>query len=345
MLDKSWFSFYWFRKSTLSSFDWEKPIFLYLIAIIPVILLIRWLWLNRSKQKLSISLSEEDLKQSAMAWMRLIPPFLMVLSIAAFLMALARPQRTNEQVDQWTEGIDIMMVLDISESMRCFDFKPNRLEAAKEVARNFIKGRFQDRIGMVIFSGEAFSKAPLTTDYDLLSTYINEIDFSQIQQSGTAIGSAIAVATNRMTESDTKSKVMILLSDGDNNAGNVEPVTAAKLANAYGIKIYTIAAGQKGQVPCGHDPFGRPTYQQSQFDGAALRQIAEIGNGKFYRATNNKALMQVFEEIDKLEKAEIKETRFKDTSDFYMKYVLWGVFFFLIVLFLKSTFISNILTD
>lgn len=345
MLEKSWFSIYWFKKSTFMSYEWEMPIFLYFIALIPVLFVLRWLWFSSSKQKLPTSLSEKDLKTSPLTLLRLIPPVLTSLAIAAMLIALARPQRTNEQVDQWTEGIDIMLVLDISESMKCFDFKPNRLEAAKEVAREFIGGRFQDRIGLVIFSGEAFSKAPLTTDYDLLNTYINEIDFDQIQQGGTAIGSALAVATNRMVESDTKSKVMILLSDGDNNAGNVEPITAAKLADAYGIKIYTIAAGQNGQVPCSRDFFGKPVYQQSQFDGTALRSIAEIGKGKFYRATNNKALSEVFADIDRLEKAEIKETRFKDISDFYSKYLMWGVLFLLLSILSKSTFMSNLFAD
>src|SRR3982750_3378990 len=163
-----------------------------------------------------------------------------MLSVMLIFTALARPQKTNEKVEQWTEGIDIMIALDISQSMLMEDFTPNRLEAAKKVALNFINGRKQDRIGLVVFSGDAFSLTPLTTDYDLLKTYLNELNFDMIEKMGTAIGSAMAVVTNRMRESDSKSKVCILLSDGENTAGNIDPIKASQLAAAYGIKIYTI---------------------------------------------------------------------------------------------------------
>ncbi|RLD19183.1 MAG: hypothetical protein DRI71_12220, partial [Bacteroidetes bacterium] len=251
----------------------------------------------------------------------------------------------NEKVEQWTEGIDIMLVIDISESMQIEDFKPNRMEAAKVVAENFIRGRFQDRIGIVIFSGDAYSLSPLTTDYDLLEAYLRDIDFDMIESRGTAIGSALAVATNRMRESETKSKVIILLSDGDNTAGNIDPITAAELADAYNIKIYSVAVGKEGRVPFGKDFFGQPNYIENTLDETTLRKIAEVGNGEFYRVSDNKALEQVFALIDQYEKAEIKETRYKDTTDFYYIYLKWAVVFFLFWLILKSTFVSNILQD
>jgi Ca-activated chloride channel homolog len=219
------------------------------------------------------------------------------------------------------------------------------LEAAKKVAMDFIKGRIQDRIGLVVFSGDAFSLAPLTTDYDLLRSYIKEIGFEMIENRGTAIGSAMAVVTNRMRESESKSKVCILLSDGDNTAGNIDPITAAELASAYGIKIYTIVVGKEGLVPFGKDFFGRPNMIENTIDERTLRKMADIGGGQFFRATDNEALSQVFSKIDQYEKAEIKETRFKDTSDYYFIYLQWAVCFFLLWLLLKSTFVVNILQD
>ena len=230
--------------------------------------------------------------------------------------------------------------------MQIEDFKPNRLEAAKRTARTFIEGRQQDRIGLVIFSGDAYSLSPLTTDYELLYKFIDEeIDFGKIENRGTAIGSAIAVGTNRMRESDAASKVMILLSDGDNTAGNIDPITAAELAAAYDIKIYTIGIGKEGKVPFGKDFFGRPNYVENTLNETTLREIAKIGSGQFYRVSDNQALVNVFGLIDEYEKAEIKETRYKNTTDFYSIYLNWGIIFFLLYLLSKSTFISNILED
>jgi Ca-activated chloride channel family protein len=261
------------------------------------------------------------------------------------LTAMARPQKTNEKVEQFTEGIDIMVAMDISQSMQIEDFQPNRLEAAKQVGLDFIQGRLQDRIGLVVFSGDAFSLAPLTTDYDLLRSYVRDINFEMIENRGTAIGSALAVVTNRMRESETKSKVCILLSDGDNTAGNIDPITAAELASAYGIKIYTIVVGREGLVPYGKDFFGRPNMIENTVDESTMRKIAEIGGGEFFRATDNQALVSVFSKIDQFEKAEIKETRYKDISDYYFVYLQWAASLFLLWLLLKSTFISNVLQD
>jgi Ca-activated chloride channel family protein len=213
------------------------------------------------------------------------------------------------------------------------------------VARDFINGRKQDRIGLVVFSGDAFSLAPLTTDYDLLKNYLEDINFEMIESRGTAIGSALAVLTNRMRESDTKSKVGILISDGDNTAGNIDPITSAELAAAYGIKLYTIVVGKEGMVPYGKDFFGRPQMVENTVDETTMRKIAEIGTGEFFRVTDNEALVNVFKRIDQYEKAEIKENRFKDTSDFYFIYLRWAILFFLLWLLLKSSFLSNVLQD
>jgi Ca-activated chloride channel homolog len=288
---------------------------------------------------------KSDLKSSPLNLFRFLPEIILSLVLILILIALARPQRTNEKVEQWTEGIDIMLALDISQSMQIEDFKPNRLEAAKDVARDFIKGRKQDRIGLVVFSGDAFSLAPLTTDYDLLKNYLNDINFEMIESRGTAIGSALAVVTNRMRESESKSKVCILISDGDNTAGNIDPITAAELAGAFNIKLYTIVVGKEGMVPYGKDFFGRPQMVENTVDESTMRKIAELGNGEFFRVTDNEALKNVFKRIDQYEKAEIKENRFKDTSDFYFVYLKWAIVLFLLWLLLKSSFLSNVLQD
>lgn len=340
-----WFSLKWFRLSTFENYQWENEFFFWLLLGIPVLFFLRWILYIKRSQKMAIALSRKDAKWSALALLRFVPPIFLMLAMALIIIALVRPQKTDEKVDQWTEGIDIMLVIDISESMQIEDFRPNRLEAAKDVARKFVSGRFQDRIGLVVFSGEAFSGSPLTTDYDLLNTFIDDINFDLIEKGGTAIGSALAVATNRMRESESKSKVLILLSDGDNTGGNIDPITAAKLANAYHIKIYTIAIGKEGKVPFGKDFFGRTRYVENTLNEATLREIAKLGEGNFYRVTDNRALEEVFKQIDKFEKAEIKESRFKDTTDFYPIYLKWAMVFFLIWMVLKSTFMSNVLED
>ncbi|MTI32711.1 vWA domain-containing protein [Xanthovirga aplysinae] len=341
----SWLSLKWFFPSTFQNYSWENPNWLYLLWLIPLFFIVRWLIGLRFNQTYDVALEQKHLKINRTALLRFVPEVIMALSIALITIALARPQKNNEEVEQWTEGIDIMLVLDISTSMEIEDFKPNRLEAAKTVAHEFISGRFQDRIGMVVFSGEAFSLSPLTTDYDLLYNYIDEIDFNMIDKGGTAIGSALAVATNRMRDSDSKSKVMILMSDGDNNMGNIDPLTAAKLAHAYGIRIYTIGIGKEGRVPFGKTFFGTTRYVENTLDETTLREIAKIGEGRFFRVSNNQALQEVFASIDKMEKAEIKETRFKDTTDFYTAYLHWAVVLFLFWLLLKSSFINNLLQD
>ncbi|HQQ98323.1 MAG TPA: VWA domain-containing protein [Cyclobacteriaceae bacterium] len=341
----NYFSPEWLYPSTLRSFTWTQVPFLYAIALVPVLIVIRWVWRYYFNQKLPVAFIKSDLKSTALTWLRLIPDLILTLAVVLMLVALARPQKTNEKVEQWTEGIDIMLAIDISQSMQIEDFTPNRLEAAKEVARNFIKGRMQDRIGLVVFSGDAFSLTPLTTDYTLLNAYLNELNFDMIESRGTAIGSALAVVTNRMRESESKSKVCILLSDGDNTAGNIDPITSAELASAYNIKIYTIVVGKEGMVPYGKDFFGRPNMVENTVDESTMRKIAQIGSGEFFRVADNEALQAVFRKIDQYEKAEIKETRFKDTTDFYFIYLRWAIVLLIIWLLLKSTFVSNVLQD
>ncbi|TAH19832.1 MAG: VWA domain-containing protein [Cytophagales bacterium] len=340
-----WFSIEWFLPAQLKQFTWEQPGYLFGMLLLPLPYILRWLLHFKARQKLEIALIEREAVSIPYAILRHIPSILMLLFISLILVALARPQITDEQVERFTEGIDIVLAMDISESMQIEDFKPNRLEAAKEVALNFVKGRFQDRIGIVVFSGDAYSLAPLTTDYNLLKNYISEINFEMVQNRGTAIGSALGVATNRMRESTAKSKVIILLSDGENTAGSIDPITAAELAHAYNCKIYTIGVGKEGAVPFGTDMFGRTRFVENTMDETTLRKIAEIGEGQYFRAQDNQALQDIFIRIDRYEKVEVKETRFKDTKDFYQVYLMWGLLIFLLFMLLKNTFITNALED
>jgi Ca-activated chloride channel family protein len=339
------FSWSWFLPETFRSYEWENPLLLNLLWMIPLLVLIRKFVKFLKKPVLELSLPKRIARANPWTYLRLIPTGFFFLFLIFLVIAVARPQRSNERVEQFTEGIDILLVMDISESMDLQDFSPNRLEAAKKTAVDFINGRFGDRIGMVVFSGEAYSLSPLTNDYGLLTSLIDEISFSMIEAKGTAIGSAIAAGTNRMKDSESASKVMILLSDGESNAGNVDPIFAAQLATAFDIKIYSIAVGKDGMVPYGTDFFGRPQMVESYLDETTLREISRIGNGQFFRASDGKALNSIFKQIDTLEKTEILENRYKETADFYRIYLFWGMLFFMIWMALKSTFLNNFLLD
>ena len=329
---QDWFSRYWFSIQTLSSFEWEQPFYLYCIPAVPFLYMIRnWLRGN-SVQKLNVAFPASQIRSSWVSSLRFIPGILLTISIILILVSLARPQRSISEAEEVSEGIDIMLAMDISASMENKDIPPSRLSVAKRVAKKFIEGRFQDRIGMVIFSGEPFSLCPLTTDYDMLKDYIDEISPSLIKTSGTAIGNALGMCINRMREIDSKSKVAILLSDGDNTAGNLDPLTSAQLAKAFGIKVYTIAVGSD------KDP-------AEKVDESTLREIAKTSNGKFFRAMDARSLEQIFKEINRLEKVEIKRNRYKNVQDFYHNYLRWAIVFLLLSFASKNTFMGNILED
>ncbi|MFD2523343.1 VWA domain-containing protein [Emticicia soli] len=326
-----WFSFDWLSWQTLRSFVWADRIYLYCIAGIPFLFVLRWLFYNRGQQKLGLSLSSPQLQPRLVSYLRFLPPLFFILGIACVLLSLARPQRVKESKEQFSEGIDIMLAMDISESMLEKDLSPNRLDAAKNVAREFIKGRFQDRIGLVIFAADSYSISPLTTDYDMLNEYLNEINSSMIKTSGTAIGSAMATCINRLRDVPGNSKVAIILSDGDNTAGTLDPLTAADLANSFGIKVYTILVGRYSQ--------------NVKVDESTLRKIAQQGNGQFFRATDNQTLKTIFDQINRLEKVKIKDSIYRDVEDFYYIYLNWAVVFLLIAFIFKNTFVGNILED
>jgi Ca-activated chloride channel family protein len=339
------FSWSWFLPETFKTYEWENPWILNLVWIIPLFMLIRKFVKFLKNPVLELSLPKKISRNNPWTYLRLIPTGFFFITLILIVIALGRPQRSNERVEQFTEGIDIILVMDISESMDLQDFTPNRLEASKKTAIDFINGRFGDRIGMVVFAGEAYSLAPLTNDYELLSDLISEISFDMMEAKGTAIGSAIASATNRMKDAESASKVLILLSDGESNAGNVDPLFAAQLASALDIKIYTIAVGKDGMVPYGTDFFGRPQMVESYLDETTLREIAKIGNGQFFRASDGGTLQTIFDEINTLEKTEILENRYKETADYYRVYLFWAMLFFFLWMMAKSSFLNNFLLD
>jgi len=339
------FSWSWFLPETFKTYEWENPLILNLVWIILLFILIRKFVKFLKNPVLELSLPKKISRNNPWTYLRLIPTGFFFITLILIVIALGRPQRSNERVEQYTEGIDIILVMDISESMDLQDFTPNRLEASKKTAVDFINGRFGDRIGMVVFAGEAYSLVPLTNDYELLSDLISEISFDMIEAKGTAIGSGIASATNRMKDAESASKVLILLSDGESNAGNVDPLFAAQLASALDIKIYTIAVGKDGMVPYGTDFFGRPQMVESYLDETTLREIAKIGNGQFFRASDGGALQSIFDQINLLEKTEILENRYKETADYYRVYLFWAMVFFFLWMMAKSSFLNNFLLD
>ncbi len=344
-MNPEWLSFEWFNPFTLINFEWENVYYLYFIFAIPVLYILRWVFNLRYRQKVEVALSDKYLKWHPESLLRFVPNIFMSFFLLFLFIVIARPQRTNEIIEQTSEGINIILALDISESMLIEDFKPNRLDAAKKVAVDFINGRTFDRIGIVIFSGEAYSLSPLTTDYGMLKSYLEDINHKMILQSGTAIGSALGVGINRLREASGESKVIILLSDGDNTAGNIDPLIAAKLAQVYKIKIYSILVGMEGKVPYGKDLIGNIQYIENTIDETTLKEIAKTGDGKFFRASNNTALAEVFQQIDKYEKTEIKENRFQTTKDYYHIYLIWAIIFYLLWLLSKSTFMVSVLED
>lgn len=240
---------------------------------------------------------------------RFVLPILRVLAVGLMVVAFARPRSGTEYTEVTSEGIDIMMALDVSSSMQAEDFKPhNRLYVAKEEMKKFVERRVNDRIGMVVFARYSYTQCPLTTDYGVLLSFVDQIDFGLVDD-GTAIGMAIANAVNRLRETEAKSKIIVLLTDGDNNAGEIDPLTAANLAATFGIKIYTIGAGKPGNAmfPVDDPLFGkRYVYRPTVIDEKTLQEIADRTNGKYFRARSGEELEKIYAEIDKLEKTEVE---------------------------------------
>lgn len=307
--------------------DWG---FLLLLAIIPFVIL----WYQKKGNKSEATFRYSSVKSileitgGRQKWKYNSLLALKLIGIALLIIALARPQKGNTIKEFTTEGIDIMLVLDISSSMRAVDFRPNRLEAAKTVARSFIEGRRNDRIGLIVFAAESFLQCPLTIDYDVLKQLLDQVDIIEEKYDGTAIGMAIANAVNRLRDSKAKSRVMVFLSDGRNNAGELDPGTAADMAGAFDIKIYTIGAGKRGQAPYPVKyPGGQVQYRMIdvEIDEDVLTRIAETTVGKYFRATDEKSLSTIYKEISKMEKTEVKVKEYVNYNDLYHLFLIPGL--------------------
>lgn len=265
--------------------------------------------------------------RTARYYLRHVPFALRCIAVALIIIALARPQSAEHNSRTDAEGIDIVMAVDVSTSMLARDFKPDRITAAKEVAASFIADRPTDRIGLVVFAGESLTQSPLTTDQGTLQTLLSRIR-SGIIEDGTAIGNGLATSINRLRESDARSKVIILLTDGVNNRGQISPLTAAQIAKDYGIRVYTIGVGKRGKAPYpAVDMFGNQTFieVEVEIDEKILQTIADETGGKYFRATDKQKLKEIYDEIDTLEKSKVEVTQFTVLHEEYLVFVLWAL--------------------
>jgi Ca-activated chloride channel family protein len=320
---------------------------LYFLLLLLLIPMIGWyIWKQRQAQaslRLSSSEGFQKAPKTYKLYLRHLPFVLRIAAIVFLIVALARPQTTNSWNTSTTEGIDIVLTLDISTSMLAEDLKPNRIEAAKEVAASFINGRPTDNIGLVVFSGESFTQCPLTTDHAVLLNLLKDVRCGMIED-GTAIGHGLATAVSRLKDSQAKSKTIILLTDGTNNRGEIAPVTAAEIAKAYNIRVYTVGVGTKGMAPY---PFQTSIGIQYQnipvdIDEATLTKIAQITGGLYFRATNTAALKEIYQEIDQLEKTKMSVQEYSKKQEEYMLFAMVGFLFFLLELLTRYTVLKNI---
>ena len=311
----------------MNAISFAHPWVLLFLVLVPL-MAVWYVWRYR-KQNAALQFSNIGLFRGARKTFRQrtrpVLYVLRVVAVAALVVALARPQSKMSRQEMKVEGIDIVLAMDVSGSMLAEDFKPNRLEAAKKVAGDFIAGRRNDRMGLVVFSGEAFTQVPLTIDHNVLQTQLKSLK-SGVLNDGTALGDGLAPAINRIKDSEAKSKVIILLTDGINNQGAVDPQSAAEIAALYNIRLYTIGVGTQGLAPYPfRDPFGHVRYQNVpvELDEHLLTSMAQsTRDGHYFRATNKKSLQQIFSQIDEMEKSKIDVTQYAQTKDEYFPWLL-----------------------
>ncbi|MCX6181678.1 MAG: VWA domain-containing protein [Bacteroidetes bacterium] len=319
-------------------FDWEiyaEAKAFWLLLFIPVLAL--WYIIKQKYFQATVHFSSttpfEKIPTSPLSYLRHLPFVLQMLALGFIIFALARPQASLSWEEEKTEGIDIVIALDISNSMMAMDFKPNRLEASKAIAKEFVGSRTNDRIGLVVYGSEAFTQCPLTIDHSRLQQLFDEIHFGMIE-GGTAIGMGLATSVNRLKESSAASKIIILLTDGENTAGEIDPKTAAELAKTYGIKVYTIGVGTKGTAlsPYQQDMYGKIYYKELPvvIDEETMGSIAKITGGKYFRATSNQKLKAIYAEIDRLEKTEIASLKYYKKNELFMPFAASGLLLLLL---------------
>ncbi len=325
------------------NFTFENPEFFWLLLLLP--LLVGWYIWRRNQQQAELKIGDAQgfvKSKDVVAALHPVLTLLKLVAIVFLVIALARPRTVQETTEVKTnKGIDIAMAIDISGSMLAKDLKPNRLEALKEVAADFVSGRVTDRIGLVIYAGEAYTKTPVTSDKKIILGALNSLKFTQDIEGGTAIGMGLGTAVNRLKDSKAKSKVIILLTDGTNNAGFIDPLIAAELAEEYGIKVYTIGVGTNGTAlsPVAIYPNGKLRYANVpvEIDEKLLKEIASKTGGKYFRASNNNKLKKIYEEIDKLEKTDIEELKFTSYDEKYRIFAIMAFICIALSYLLKQT--------
>ncbi|MFO8145964.1 MAG: VWA domain-containing protein [Gillisia sp.] len=325
------------------NFTFESPQFFWLLVLLPIAA--TWYFWKRNRQQAELRISSIrgfKAKSSILPVLRHGLFVLRLLALALLIIAMARPRTTDVSTrTSSTQGIDIVLSIDVSASMLARDLKPNRLEALKEVAAEFIKGRPSDRIGLVEYAGESFTKTPVTSDKAIVLASLNEIEYNTVIESGTAIGMGLATSVNRLKDSKAKSKVIILLTDGVNNSGFIDPKIASELAVEYGIKVYTIGVGSNGMAlsPIDILPNGQFRYGMArvEIDEKLLEEIAQTTGGKYFRATDNEKLGEIYEEIDSLEKTEIEEFKYTNYEERFRPFLLLAGLLLILELFLRFT--------
>lgn len=333
--------------SIFKSIEFAHPGFFWLFILIPA--MVAWYVIKQKQFQGTLSMPSVRSfyipAKNTLARYRHVGIVLRCLGMAALIIALARPQSSLSWQNSTTEGIDIVIASDISGSMLAQDFKPNRLEAGKNIAIDFIKNRPDDRIGLVVFSGESFTQCPLTIDHDVLINLFADIKNGMIED-GTAIGMGLATAVNRLKKSSAKSKVVILLTDGSNNMGSIPPVTAAEIAKQFNVRVYTVGLGTNGSAPYPVQTAFGIQYQMMpvEIDEATLGKIASITGGKYFRATGNETLKNIYERIDKLEKAKIDVTQYRKKTEAFLPFALIALLFLSLEFVLRNTTFKGALT-
>lgn len=329
----------------MTDITFANPEFLFLLLLVPGMAVWYYFRLHAKESDVRYSTLQPFamVRYSMKERLRHLPFILRMIALTLVIVALSRPQSTSKGENVYSEGIDIVLALDISGSMLAEDFQPNRIEAAKNVAQDFISGRTNDRIGLVIFSGESFTQCPLTVDYDVLKNLIKPLKSGMIED-GTAIGLGLANAVNRLRESKAKSKVIILLTDGVNNRGEIDPITAAQIAQSYGIRVYTVGVGTIGEAPYPvQTPFGiRYQMVPVEIDEKVMKQVAEMTEGKYFRATDNKKLRSIYQEIDQLEKTRIEVRSYRRYTELFYSFVFAALFLMIGDIGLSNTWLRKL---
>lgn len=330
----------------MGAYSFATPAALLLLLLLPM--LGAWYFYRRRQRYATLrmpSLRGIEGIQSIRGRLRTLLPILRLLAVGALIIALARPQKILEEEEVKAEGIDIAMVMDLSSSMLAEDFEPNRLEVSKRVAADFVDKREFDRIGLVVFSGEAFTQCPLTIDHDVVKNFLSQLECGLLED-GTAIGLGLATAVNRLKDSEAKSKVVILLTDGVNNTGYQSPKLAAQIAQEFGMKVYTIGVGSMGETlaPVSRRSDGKFIFgiARVEIDEDLLREIADMTGGQYFRATDAKSLEEIYASIDQLEKTEMDVTSFRRHQEQFHLFALWGLIFLLLELVLRYSVLRTI---